>query len=144
MPHVFNRDETISTLRFATRTKLITNTVFKPQQMAKLIKNLKSEIGDLRQKLQDKVIASVDDEKDQDFAMEKSATKLDPAVQKQMIDDLRNYKEENVKLQQDQVLAKQLGGDMVCTLVLALADRLSTSTATLELWGALGVGIIEV
>jgi len=113
-PHMFNRDETISTLRFATRTKLITNTVFKntvlsPQQMAKLIKNLKTEIVDLRQKLQDKVISSIDaadDSKDADFAMEKSATQLDPAVQKQMIDDLKNYKDENLRLQQDQLLSK--------------------------------------
>eukprot|EP01083_Nonionella_stella_P246309 855310_1 len=28
-PHIFNRDETISTLRFATRTKLISNVVYK-------------------------------------------------------------------------------------------------------------------
>ena len=40
--------------------------------------------------------------------------------------------------------AKQLGGDMVCSLALALADRMPTSTATLEFWGALGVGTIEV
>ena len=39
--------------------------------------------------------------------------------------------------------AKQLGGDMVRPLALALADRLPTSTETLEFWGALGVGMSE-
>ena len=111
-PHIFNREETISTLRFATRAKLISNVVYKntvlsAQQMTKLIKNLRMEIVDLKQKLQDKVINALEDEsKDNDFAMEKSAMNMDPAMQKQMIDDLKNYKDENIKLQQEQEKSK--------------------------------------
>ena len=119
-PHIFNRDETISTLRFATRCRMIANTVFKntvlsPQQMTKLIQNLKEEIVDLKQKLQDKVIQEMktpdtddnDETKTSEFASERMAMNLDPAVQKQMIDDLKNYKSENIKLQQEQDKSKQ-------------------------------------
>eukprot|EP01084_Bolivina_argentea_P227691 384574_1 len=110
-PHIFNRDESISTLRFATRTKLISNVVYKntvlsAQQMTKLIKNLRTEIVDLKQRLQDKVIKELGDEKERQFAMEKSATHMDPALQKKVIDDLKNYKRENIKLQQDQKKAE--------------------------------------
>ena len=113
-PHIFNRDETISTLRFATRCRMIANTVFKntvlsPQQMTQLIKNLKEEIVDLKQKLQDKVIQQMktpdDDSKADDYAMERTSMNLD--VQKQMVHDLENYKRENLKLQQDQERSKQ-------------------------------------
>ena len=111
-PHIFNREETISTLRFATRAKLISNVVYKntvlsAQQMTKLIKNLRMEIVDLKQKLQDKVINALEEEsKENDFSMEKSSMNMDPAMQKQMIDDLKNYKDENIKLQQDQEKSK--------------------------------------
>merc|ERR1712157_128337 len=111
-PHLFNRDETISTLRFATRTKLISNVVYKntvlsAQQMTKLIKNLRTEIVELKQKLQDKVINALQDEsKENAFSMEKSSINMDPAMQKQMIDDLKNYKEENIKYQQEDEKSK--------------------------------------
>jgi len=114
-PHIYNRAETLSTLRFATRAKLVSNTVYKntvlsPQQMTKLIKNLRTEIVDLKRKLQDKVITGVvravtvdydDDHKDADFAMEKSAMALDPAMQKQLVHDLQHYKEEHTRLEKD-------------------------------------------
>ena len=99
---------------------MIANTVFKntvlsPQQMTQLIKNLKEEIVDLKQKLQDKVIQEMktpdpddnDESKTSEFASERMAMNLDPAVQKQMIDDLKNYKSENIKLQQEQEKSKQ-------------------------------------
>merc|ERR1711933_588870 len=78
-PHIFNRDETLSTLRFATRTKLISNVVYKntvlsAQQMTKLIKNLKTEIVGLKQQLQDKVIAAAqtnDESKENEYSMER-------------------------------------------------------------------------
>ena len=60
------KDETIGTLRFANRAKLIKNVVKKnmvlsPAQMRALIQQLKIEVQNLRKKLQEKVIKEVDE-----------------------------------------------------------------------------------
>ena len=120
-PHIYNRDETISTLRFATRAKLITNIVYKntvlsPQQMADLIKSLRGEIAGLKSKLQDKVIHDFKEDDDEpsasaDYAhvkmsiselnRKRSSMFVNPELHKQLIADLEKYKKENEALKKE-------------------------------------------
>jgi len=89
-PHIWNVNETVSTLKFGTRCKLIKNTVklnmeLSRQELMNLVKELRAEIRVLQQKLASKVIAAP------------VTSNIDPEGLKSLKEELQRLKEDNKK-----------------------------------------------
>jgi len=89
-PHIWNVNETVSTLKFGTRCKLIKNTVklnmeLSRQELMNLVKELRAEIRVLQQKLASKVIAAP------------VTSNIDTEGLKSLKEELQRLKEDNKK-----------------------------------------------
>jgi len=99
-PHIWNVQESLSTLQFGVRCKLVKNKVKKnrlmsPVEMQELIKRLREEIRVLKAKLANAFVkgglALGDDEKDN---LRKSASAKESRIPKEVVDELQSLKSE--------------------------------------------------